>query len=109
MHGQHHADSRSFGAGVAITPVSDASPQSMVQAFLADFAIPKKGSDGTQQPVIVKRLHDRHTRFAACRINRRRDHDPGVMDMDHVGLLGAQHLGKFFSRAVIPDRLLYQH
>ena len=31
------------------------------------------------------------------------------MDMDDIWLLGAQHLGEFFSRVVIPDRLLYQH
>ncbi len=106
VHSQHQAHGGSFGTRVAITPVSDTSPQSMIHAFFTDFAIPKKGSDRAQQSVIMECLHNRHTRFAARRVNRRRDHDPGVMDVDEIWLLSAQHFGEFFSRVVIPDGLL---
>src|SRR2546429_7420819 len=81
----------------------------MLQAFFTDFAIPEKGSSGTQEPVIMEGLHDRHIGFTARRVDRWRDHDPGVMDMDDIWLLRAQQLSEGISRVGIPHRLLQKH
>src|ERR1700736_6409085 len=81
----------------------------MVQAVFTDSAIPEKGSSGTQEPVIMEGLHDRHTGFAARRVDRWRDHDPGVMDMDDIWLLRAQQLSEGISRVGIPHCFLQKH
>jgi hypothetical protein len=57
----------------------------------------------------MERLHHWNTRFATRYENRRRNHQPRVMDVDDIRLLRAQQFGKFSSRIVIPDRFLYQH
>src|SRR5580692_12454956 len=81
----------------------------MVQAFFTDFAIPEKRSSGTQQPVIMEGLHDRHTCFATRRVDRWRDHNPGVMDMDDIWLLRAQQIGEGISCVSIPNCLLQKY
>jgi len=78
----------------------------MLQAVFTDFAVPEKSSRGTQEPVIMEGLHDRYTGFATCGVDRGRNHDPGIVDMDHIWLLGAQQLSEAVSRIAIPNRFL---
>jgi len=103
MDGQHQGRRSRRRPRVAITAVEHASPQAVFHAFFTDTAIPEEGCSGAEEPVIMKGLHHRDTCFATRRVNRGRDHDEGVMDMDEVWILPAQQLAKISPRVVSPD------
>jgi hypothetical protein len=80
----------------------------VVNAFFTDFAIPKEGCGGAEESVIMQRLHHRDTRFATRHVNRGRDHDPGIVDVDEIRVLPAQKLAKISPCVVRPDDPLHQ-
>jgi hypothetical protein len=83
--------------------VEHASPEALVHAFFTNSAIPKEVSGGAREPVIVQCLYHRHIRFATGLVNRGRDHDLSVVDVDEVWILPAQQLAKISPRVARPD------
>jgi hypothetical protein len=57
----------------------------------------------------VQGLHHGNARFSAGRVDRRRDHHEGVMDMDEIRLLVTQYLRAFSLRVIRPDCFPCQH
>src|SRR5580704_10732211 len=62
---EHCGDHGGCAVGTLVATVAHAAPNSVVQAFLANFSIAKKIRAGTQQSVVVQRLHHGHPRVAA--------------------------------------------
>jgi hypothetical protein len=53
-------------------------------------------------------LYHRDIRFATGIVNRGRDHDLGVVDVDEIRILAAQQLAKISPRVTRPDGPLRQ-
>ena len=57
-------------------------------AFLAHVAVAVERRDGTHQPIVVKRLHDRRASSRGF-VSRRRDQRERVVKMDDLGAMPA--------------------
>lgn len=75
----------------------------MIDAFLTDTPVTKESCCWAEEPIIMQCLHDRYICLAASRIDRGRDHDECVVDMNEVWFFPPQQCRKLFSRLACPD------
>jgi hypothetical protein len=77
----------------------------VLKTLFTDTSIPIKRGGGASKPVVVQCLHNRNSSVPTRRINRRRNHHEGIVDMDQPGLLLMNQLGNLLSRICRPDRV----
>jgi hypothetical protein len=85
--------------------VPDSSPQAVLKTLFTDTSIPIKRGGRASKPVVVQCLHNRNSGVPASRINRRRNHHEGIVDMDEPGLLLMNQFGNLLLRVCRPDRV----
>ena len=81
-------------ARTAVATVPDAVPKAVLDAVFADFSVAKEQGTGTQKPKIMERLHYRDASLAAHTVNRGRNHDECVVNVDDIGVFPDEQRGK---------------
>src|ERR1700676_1741522 len=105
MDFKHQGHPRSLNVRPSIATVPDSSPQAVLKTLFTDTSIPIKPGLGASKPVVVQCLHNRNSGVPTSRINRRRNHHEGIVDMDQPGLLLMNQFGNLLSRVRRPDHV----
>jgi hypothetical protein len=107
MHSKHQGHGSRRDAGVAIAAMQYAAPQTMLEAFFTDAATPKENGSRAKKSIIVQRLHHQYVGFFARRINRGRNHQKGVVDVDKIGFFPMEESGDFPPSVLRPRHPAY--